>query len=97
MPGQPHLVQRLFHYFLPPGVTADFVVDVTPHFERWMEALSAHQSQFLNPEKSKDYLEHLAGMARSFGLQGRCKYGQGFCVAEPLTVNDIMTLTVDES
>ncbi|MBU8933192.1 MAG: bacillithiol biosynthesis deacetylase BshB1 [candidate division Zixibacteria bacterium] len=97
LPGSAHLVQRLFHYFLPPGVAPDVVVDITSHYERWIEALSAHKSQFLNPGKSKDYLEHLSAMARSFGLQSRCKYGQGFCTAEPITVNDIMALTVEEA
>ena len=93
--GEPHLVNRVFHYFLPPKVTPNFVVDITPHYDQWIEALSAHRSQFLNPEKSKDYIEHLAAMARSFGLQARCKYGQGFYAVEPVLVKDIMTLGVD--
>jgi len=92
MNGEPHLVERIFHYFLPPGVTPNFVVDITPHFDQWVNALSAHKSQFLNPEKSKDYLESITSMARSFGLQSRCKYGQGFYAVEPILVNDIMTL-----
>ena len=92
LPGDPHLVTRIFHYFLPPQVSPNFVVDITPHFDRWIEALSAHRSQFLNPEKSKDYIESLTAMARSFGLQARCKYGQGFCAVEPIVVGDIMNL-----
>ncbi len=92
IPGEPHLVTRIFHYFLPPGVTPNFVVDITPHFEQWIAALSAHRSQFLNPEKSRDYIENLTAMARSFGMQARCKYGQGFCAVEPVLVKDIMTL-----
>lgn len=93
--GESHLVNRIFHYFLPPKVTPNFVVDITPHFDRWIEALSAHESQFLNPEKSKDYIEHLSAMARSFGMQARCKYGQGFYAVEPILVKDIMTLAED--
>ncbi|HWR81929.1 MAG TPA: bacillithiol biosynthesis deacetylase BshB1 [Candidatus Deferrimicrobium sp.] len=92
LPGEPHLVRRIFHYFLPPGVSPNFVVDISPHFDQWIKALSAHQSQFLNPEKSRDYIEHLTAMARSFGLQARCKYGQGFYAVEPILVTDIMTL-----
>ncbi|HOD67789.1 MAG TPA: PIG-L family deacetylase, partial [candidate division Zixibacteria bacterium] len=34
VPGEPHLVTRIFHYFLPPGVSPNFVVDITPHFDR---------------------------------------------------------------
>lgn len=92
IPGEPYLVTRIFHYFLPPGVTPNFVVDITPHFDRWIEALSAHESQFLNPDKSRDYIESLTAMARSFGLQARCKYGQGFYAVEPVLVKDIMTM-----
>lgn len=93
--GDPHLVTRIFHYFLPPRVSPNFVVDITPHFDQWIEALSAHKSQFLNPEKSRDYIEHLEAMARSFGLQARCKYGQGFYAVEPIMVTDIMSLASD--
>ncbi len=96
IPGEPHLVTRIFHYFLPPGVTPNFVVDITPHFDRWIEALSAHRSQFLNPEKSRDYIEHLTAMARSFGMQARSKYGQGFYAVEPVLVKDLMTLANED-
>ena len=85
------MVTRIFHYFLPPQVQPNFVVDITPHYDQWIEALSAHRSQFLNPEKSKNYIEHLAAMSRSFGLQARCEYGHGFLAVEPILVNDIMT------
>ena len=92
LPGEPHLVTRIFHYFLPPRVAPNFVVDITPHFDQWIEALSAHRSQFLNPEKSRDYIEHLTAMARSFGMQARCKYGQGFYAVEPILVRNLMDL-----
>ena len=94
VPGERHLVTRIFHYFLPPGVSPNFVVDITPHVDQWIAALSAHKSQFLNPEKSKDYLESITATARSFGLLTRCKYGQGFYAVEPALVTDIMTLAV---
>lgn len=92
IPGKPHRVTRIFHYFLPPGVTPSFVVDITDYFDRWIEALSAHKSQFLNPEKSADYIEHLQSMARSYGMQARCKYGQGFKSVEPILVKNLMHL-----
>ncbi len=90
--GEPHLVSRIFHYFLPPGVTPNFVVNITPQFERWLDALRAHESQFLNPDKSRDYIESIAAYARSFGQQSGCKYGHGFYAVEPILVDDIMTL-----
>jgi LmbE family N-acetylglucosaminyl deacetylase len=77
-------------------VTPNFVVDITPHFDRWIEALSAHRSQFLNPEKSRDYIEHLTAMARSFGMQARGKYGQGFYAVEPVLIKDMMALVEEK-
>ncbi|MFH1374060.1 MAG: PIG-L family deacetylase [bacterium] len=95
LPGQPHQARRIFHYFLPPGLSPTFVVDITPHFKQWLKALSAHKSQFLNPEKTRDYLETITAMARSFGLQAGCRYGQGFYAVEPIRVHDIMSLVAE--
>ncbi|MFH2035970.1 MAG: bacillithiol biosynthesis deacetylase BshB1 [Candidatus Zixiibacteriota bacterium] len=90
--GEPHLVSKVFHYFLPPKVAPDFVVDITEHFDKWIECLKCHQSQFMNPEKSKDYIWTLENYARSFGSQAGCKYGQGFKAVEPIKVADIFDL-----
>ncbi|RKX22567.1 MAG: bacillithiol biosynthesis deacetylase BshB1 [Candidatus Zixiibacteriota bacterium] len=90
--GEPHRVEKVFHYFLPPGKVPDFVVDITDSFEQWIEALKCHKSQFLNPEKSRNYLWSLESMARSFGIQAGCKYGQGFYNAEPVKIIDIFDL-----
>jgi hypothetical protein len=35
-------------------------------------------------------------MARTFGAQARCKYGQGFFAVEPIIVGDIMSLAVPD-
>lgn len=90
--GQPHTVQRIFHYFLPPGMAPNFVVDITDHFNRWLEALKCHQSQFLNPAKSRDYMWSLESMARTFGTQAGCHYGQGFYNVEPIRIVDLFDL-----
>lgn len=90
--GEIHRVKALFHYFLPVEETPTFVVDITDQFERWMEALKAHASQFLNPEKSRNYLWSLETMARSFGTMIGVKYGQAFKIGEPLTIQDLFCL-----
>jgi bacillithiol biosynthesis deacetylase BshB1 len=87
-----HRIGAIYHYFLPSGVNPSFVVDITPQFEPWMKALSAHKSQFLNPKKSRDYLWSLETMARTFGARIGVKYGQGFLSAEPLRIDDPMKL-----
>ena len=90
--GEPHRVERVFHYFLPPGMAPNFVVDISDHFDQWIEALKCHKSQFLNPEKSRDYIWSLESMARAFGIQAGCRYGQGFYNVEPMKIIDLFDL-----
>jgi N-acetylglucosamine malate deacetylase 1 len=88
----PHLMPKILHYFLAPGVQPSCIVDITSHFDQWMAAVSAHRSQFLNPEKSRDYIEFITAMARSYGLQAHCKYGQALFSPEPLLIKNLMSL-----
>ncbi|HUU45690.1 MAG TPA: bacillithiol biosynthesis deacetylase BshB1 [Acidobacteriota bacterium] len=94
-PHEVHRVPAIYHFFMPSGVCPSFVVDITDQFDRWMAALSAHKSQFLNPQKSRDYLWSLETMARTFGARVGVKYGQGFVSADPLGVDDPFTLVGD--
>lgn len=89
---EPHRVMRVFHYFLPQERTPSFVVDITDYYERWMDSLKAHRSQFQNPDKDGDYLFYLETMSRTYGQMGRCKYGQGFYSAEPVAIADLLDL-----
>jgi bacillithiol biosynthesis deacetylase BshB1 len=91
--SQPHEVQALFHYFLPVGTAPTFVIDITEAFDRWLAALKAHRSQFLNPKKTRDYIWSLETMARSFGALIGVKYGQGFASSSPLPVSDFFAIT----
>jgi len=90
--GDPFRIKGLFHYFLPPEVSPTFVVDITEQFDKWMDALKAHKSQFLNPAKDRDYLWSLESMARSYGGIIGVKYGQGYVIGEPLRIEDIFCL-----
>lgn len=84
----PHRINALFHYFLPSEMAPTFVVDITDEYDQWIKALSAHKSQFLNPEKDRDYLWSLESMARSYGGLIGAKYGQGYAIGEPLKIED---------
>jgi len=89
----PHEVSAIFHYFLPIGETPTFVVDITDYFDRWVAALKAHRSQFLNPKKTRDYLWTLETMARSYGNLIGVKYGQGFVSSSPLHIDDLSAIS----
>jgi bacillithiol biosynthesis deacetylase BshB1 len=84
----PHSIGALLHYFLPPEVSPTFIVDISNEFDTWIKALSAHRTQFLNPEKNKDYLWSLESMARGYGGQIGVNYGQAYAIGEPLRLED---------
>ena len=90
--GEPHWSKKIFHYFLAPGMAPNFVVDITEHFNQWIESLKCHNSQFLNPGKSRDYLWSLETMVRSAGQQAGCRYGQGFYNVEPIRIVDMFDM-----
>lgn len=92
--GEPYAVPALFHYFLPVEEHPTFVVDITDQFDGFIAALKAHESQFLNPEKSRarDYIWSLESMARAYGNMIGVKYGQGFKIGEPLNISNIFNL-----
>lgn len=92
--GEPYAVPALFHYFLPVEEPPTFVVDITDQFDGFIAALKAHESQFLNPEKSRarDYIWSLESMARAYGNMIGVKYGQGFKIGEPLNISNIFNL-----
>ncbi len=96
--GEPFHVSALFHYFLPVEESPTFVVDITEQFDGWIAALSAHESQFLNPQKPKapDYLWSLETMARNYGNMISVKYGQGFKIGEPMAIEDLFCLANGE-
>lgn len=73
-------------------MTPNFVVDISEYFEAWITALKCHESQFLNPEKSRDYIFTLESMARSFGLLAGVPYAQGFKADQTLLVADLLDL-----
>ena len=85
-------VQALHHYFLPVEVPPTYVVDITPQYDRWMDALKAHASQFQNPDKPGDYLWALETRARHFGSLIGVKYGQAFVTGEPMSIDDPIKL-----
>jgi bacillithiol biosynthesis deacetylase BshB1 len=91
-PHEVHRIGALYHFFAPSGTNPSFIVDITDQYDRWIEALSAHKSQFLNPKKSRDYMWSLETMARTMGSRIGVKYGQGFVSAEPLRIDNPMTL-----
>lgn len=81
-------------------VEPDLVIDITPHWEKKMEALRCFRSQFHDPGSKEpvspiaraDFLPYLEGRAREMGRHILVTFGEGFNTARPVGVSDAMLL-----
>lgn len=70
------------------------VVDITPHFDRKLEALGAYSSQFFDPSSKEpktpisgeDFFDFLRGRAKEMGRPIGAAYAEGFTSARNLGV-----------
>ena len=76
-----------------------FIVDVSEHHERKVQAIQAYQSQFHNPEKHKfgedetnisrpEFLEAIITRDKQYGSYIGVRFGEPFLVREPMALND---------
>ncbi|MBP7390206.1 MAG: bacillithiol biosynthesis deacetylase BshB1 [Chitinophagales bacterium] len=95
-----HRPAAVYHYLQALHAEPDFVVDITPYFDRKLQAILAFGSQFYNPESkepatfisSPEFLEFVKARAVHFGVPVGAKYAEGFTVNRTLGVHDIMQL-----
>lgn len=73
-----------------------FIVDITSTFDRKIEAVKAHRSQFHDPDSTEpetfisrpDFLEEVEAQSRHYGSLIGARYGEPFVVREYLSVDD---------
>ena len=94
---RPRLV---YHYIQDMNIEPDFVVDISQHMEKKVEAIKAYGSQFFDPKStepttyiaSKQFLDNIYSRAMEAGRSARFQYGEGFTVHRPVAVKDITAL-----
>ena len=96
--------KAVYHYIQDRDLIPDFVVDVTPYFEKKMELILTFRSQFFIPdnreyaeEKStpisgKDFMEFMRAKGRSFGRPIGVEYAEGFIKGRTLGVSNLFDL-----
>jgi len=99
---QPWRPVSVFHYIQDRHLTPDFVVDITPYFDRKMQAILTFRSQFYDPDasdegpqtpiSSKDFLDFMEAKARVFGRSAQVRYAEGFLCARIPAVSDLFAL-----
>jgi bacillithiol biosynthesis deacetylase BshB1 len=73
----------------------DLIVDITSTYSLKVQAIQAHQTQFVlqegrkpTPINSPDFLPHLQARSRSYGYRIGAKYGEPFQLLKPATLKD---------
>ncbi|WP_116127539.1 bacillithiol biosynthesis deacetylase BshB1 [Lewinella sp. IMCC34183] len=87
---EPWRPEAVYHYIQDRNRAPDFVVDITKHFSRKMEAVACFASQFnddvasvyskepTTPISGRDFMEFLHAKARSLGREAGYDLAEGF-------------------
>ena len=97
---EPWRPTSVFHAVQDHWIDPDLIIDVTPHWSGKEEALRCFASQFYDPNSTEpsspisnpDFLPFLEARARQMGRLIGVTYGEGFTVARPPAVKDLLDL-----
>lgn len=95
-----HRPRLVLHYIQDRYIKPDLVIDITPFYERKMEAILAYKTQFYQEEQDgpktpisgKDFLDFLTGRMTEFGRAIGVNYAEGFTVERTIGVEDLTSL-----
>jgi bacillithiol biosynthesis deacetylase BshB1 len=93
-----HRPKIVYHYIQDYYSKPDIVIDVTQVWEEKIESILAFSSQFFNPNSkepetpisSKAFMDFIEGRGTQFGRLINVKYGEGFTMARPAGVDQIL-------
>jgi N-acetylglucosamine malate deacetylase 1 len=97
MPGEPFFPDRIIYYFsvhLRLHIQPSFVLDITAHIDRKMEAVACFRSQFIEgrPVKPPTFLDELRDRARYWGWAIGAGYGEPFLCREEVGLKGLRDL-----
>ena len=99
----PHRPLKVLHCltYREDAVKPTFVVDISDHFERKLEAIRCYASQFDGATQAgevyptgESLYEVVRHQAAHYGSLIRCRYGEPFLTDETMRVTDLRTLDV---
>ncbi len=90
----------VYHYIQDRLLPHDFVVDITPYFDKKIQAIKAFKSQFYNPKSSEvatyisdpKYFDYIEARMLEYGHSIGVKYGEGFIKQRQIGVTNIFDL-----
>jgi bacillithiol biosynthesis deacetylase BshB1 len=97
MPGEPFYPERIYHYFcvhlrLIPQPA--FILDISPYWEKKLEALQCYRSQLIEgrPQEPPTFLDRLRDQAATWGWAIGARYGEPFASREPIGLANVRGL-----
>jgi len=90
----------VYHYIQDRYITPDFIFDITPYWDKKMEAIKAFNTQFHNPNlnepqttlSSPDFIHFLEGRARDLGRTIGTIFGEGFSIERQIGIKNLFDL-----
>ncbi len=100
--GDPHRPRKILYASIYWEVKPSFLVDITPHFQRKLEAINCFASQFSGDLREITELfpawgrliDRIATQCKHFGHLMGVDYAEPFVVREAMAVDDIVNLPV---
>ena len=100
--GEPHRPHKILYSTIYWDVVPSFVVDISPYFEKKLEAINCFASQFqgdmseimkLFPAWAR-LIDRIRTQCRFYGHQIGVEYGEPFTVKELIAIDDIVEMPV---
>lgn len=90
----------MYNFIQDRYIKPDFIMDVTPYWEKKMETIRAFRTQFYNPDDSSpntyisspEFLDFIESRAREYGHAIGVTYGEGFTSAKQVGVRSLFDL-----
>jgi len=95
----------VFHYIQDRYVDPDFIVDITPVFDKKLESIKAYKTQFFNPDvdgpetyiSKPQFLDQLISSNQVFGKKIGVKYGEGFTTRKKIGFKNLDALILQNT
>ncbi len=97
LPGQPFFPEKIVYFYsfhLRLHVQPSFVLDVSPYFERKLEAVACYHSQFIEgrPTTPPTFLDQVRVHASYWGWSIATAYGEPFYTKEEVGLNRLTAI-----
>ena len=95
----------VFHYIQDRYIDPDFIVDITPVFDKKLESIKAYKTQFFNPDvdgpetyiSKPQFLDQLISSNQVFGKKIGVTYGEGFTTRKKIGFKNLDALTLQNT